>query len=502
MVEGGDAPDQGQTTQAETPETPQPRRRRSLDPIQQLKLADVVALSVVWATVLVITGGDTRHWLGSIAMSLCVVASGLWLLRHEGLYRPQMVSTRWVELSKLARVAALMAVAQFVILRTIKFDNSPTGIVVGAISSFVLLLAGRSFCRAKLASARRRGECVNDVFLLGANHEAVEFIELFEDHPEAGYRVVGVLGSKLEAIANGLAGRYIGKIEDAPALAREHEVTHVVALGGARQTADFAAVLSELQDNGVQIEMSTGMWGVDAKRIKVSTVAHEPLIYVERPTLSHLQVFAKRALDVVGAGLMIILLAPVMALVALGIKLNDRGPVLFRQKRVGQNGKTFQVLKFRTMCVDAEKKLAELQAQNERRGPLFKMERDPRVTRIGHILRESSLDELPQLFNVLSGTMSLVGPRPALPHEVEKFDDRLQERAKVRPGITGLWQVEARDNPSFRPYRRLDLFYVDNWSITLDLVILVGTVEQVITKLLKALKRSTPADAIADPAAA
>ena len=151
-------------------------------------------------------------------------------------------------------------------------------------------------------------------------------------------------------------------------------------------------------------------------------------------------------------------------------------------RHVGE--RAFGMLKFRTMVVDAEAQLAKLAAMNERTGPLFNMENDPRVTRIGRILRASSLDELPQLFNVLRGEMSLVGPRPALPKEVAEFPEALRAREQVMPGITGLWQVEARDNPSFDAYRRLDLFYVENWSITLDLLIILGTVEQLIAKVL------------------
>jgi lipopolysaccharide/colanic/teichoic acid biosynthesis glycosyltransferase len=169
------------------------------------------------------------------------------------------------------------------------------------------------------------------------------------------------------------------------------------------------------------------------------------------------------------------------------VKLQDGGPVFFKQVRVGRGGETFKVYKFRTMVVDAEARLAELLEQNVRTGPLFKMERDPRITRVGRFLRSSSFDELPQLLNVLKGEMSLVGPRPALPREVESFDDELMTRTKALPGITGLWQVEARDNPSFSAYRRLDLFYVHNWSLSLDLIILLATAEQVVAKLIDAL---------------
>ena len=176
-----------------------------------------------------------------------------------------------------------------------------------------------------------------------------------------------------------------------------------------------------------------------------------------------------------------------MLVIAALIKLNDRGPVLFKQTRVGTDGNLFKVYKFRTMVVDAEARLAALVASNERSGPLFKMDRDPRVTRVGRFLRASSLDELPQILNVLKGDMSLVGPRPALPSEVAAFDEELRDRTKVKPGITGLWQIEARDNPSFSAYRRLDLYYVENWSVSLDIVILFATIEHVITRFVTAL---------------
>jgi lipopolysaccharide/colanic/teichoic acid biosynthesis glycosyltransferase len=169
------------------------------------------------------------------------------------------------------------------------------------------------------------------------------------------------------------------------------------------------------------------------------------------------------------------------------IKVEDRGPLFFKQVRIGRHGRPFTVYKFRTMVVNAEDRLKELQKENERAGPLFKMTRDPRITRVGKFLRDSSLDELPQLLNVLRGEMSLVGPRPALPAEVAQFDPELRDRLKVKPGLTGLWQVEARDNPSFDAYRRLDLYYVENWSVSLDLIILLATVEHVTARLVSSL---------------
>ena len=197
-----------------------------------------------------------------------------------------------------------------------------------------------------------------------------------------------------------------------------------------------------------------------------------------------------RVLDLLGASIGLAVAGPLLAASAIAIKVEDGGPVFFRQTRVGKDGTTFRLLKFRTMRVDAEQLLASMLAENERKGPLFKIDKDPRVTTIGRFLRETSLDELPQLINVLRGEMSLVGPRPALPAEVATFGSDLRQRELVPPGITGLWQVEARDNPSFEAYRRLDLFYVENWSIILDLMILMGTVEQLAAKIVMMVVRS------------
>jgi lipopolysaccharide/colanic/teichoic acid biosynthesis glycosyltransferase len=182
--------------------------------------------------------------------------------------------------------------------------------------------------------------------------------------------------------------------------------------------------------------------------------------------------------------------APVLVAAAVAIKLDDGGPIFYRQERIGRDGRPFEVVKLRTMIPDASAQLAGLIELNERKGPLFKLSYDPRVTRVGRILRATSIDELPQFFNVMQGEMSLVGPRPALPAEVAQFDVELLERALVSPGITGLWQVEARDSPSFDAYRRLDLFYVDNWSIMMDLSILTATFWVVIGRAVRTLRGS------------
>jgi exopolysaccharide biosynthesis polyprenyl glycosylphosphotransferase len=203
-----------------------------------------------------------------------------------------------------------------------------------------------------------------------------------------------------------------------------------------------------------------------------------PLMHVQMPDYCRRR--GKRAFDVVGAALGLVLLAPVLGVVALAVRLDDGGPVLFRQRRVGRGGAPFSICKFRTMCVDAERRLADLRGQHDGAGPLFKLHDDPRVTRVGQFLRRTSLDELPQLWNVLVGEMSLVGPRPALPSEVERYRDFDDRRLLVTPGITGLWQVSGRSDLDWAEGVRLDQYYVENWSFLHDIVILARTVPSVL----------------------
>ncbi len=211
----------------------------------------------------------------------------------------------------------------------------------------------------------------------------------------------------------------------------------------------------------------------------------QPFFGVEHIALGRTQLLAKRTLDLLVAPLVLLLAAPVLAVAAVLIKVHDRGPVFFRQQRVGLDGRPFMLFKLRTMSVDAEERRAALLARNERKGPLFKVTDDPRVTPIGKILRATSIDEIPQLVNVILGQMTLVGPRPALPDEVAQFDEHLLERHRMTPGITGMWQVEARDDPSFESYRMFDMFYVENWSFSLDLAIIFSTATAVVVRAVR-----------------
>ena len=306
--------------------------------------------------------------------------------------------------------------------------------------------------------------------------------------PELGYRVVAVLGDPVEWAQRDSEIRAIDAGGDTVALVTATGASGVLVAASAIDPQDLDNVVRHLVASGLHVQISSGLVRLGHQRVRPSPLSHQLLYYVEPPRLSLWQHALKRGIDIIVASIALLLCAPILAAVAIAIKLDDGGSITYRQERVGRKRRHFEVIKFRTMVANASSQLAELVELNERNGPLFKVSYDPRVTRVGHFLRSTSLDELPQLFNVLRGEMSLVGPRPALPEEVAQFDVELLDRVSVKPGITGLWQVEARDSPSFHAYRRLDLFYVDNWSVLMDLTILTATVGVVIRRAIRTLR--------------
>ena len=247
-------------------------------------------------------------------------------------------------------------------------------------------------------------------------------------------------------------------------------------------------VVRALLAAGMHVQLFGGLLGIDPVRLQMMPIAGQAAFYLEQVQLTGLQARLKRLLDVVLGSIALVVLAPVIGVLALITRVADGGTAFFRQPRVGRDGHPFTMYKIRTMVMDAEARQPQLDHVNERSGPLFKMSNDPRFTRMGRLLDVTSLNELPQLWNVVKGDMSLVGPRPALAREMATFNDRLLQRNLVRPGITGLWQVEGRDAASFATYERCDLFYVENWSTRLDLMILAQTAVQMVARAGRVLR--------------
>jgi exopolysaccharide biosynthesis polyprenyl glycosylphosphotransferase len=435
--------------------------------------------------------------LRSIGLTACVVLVAVAFATHWGLYLARVNTVRSAELAAIFRVSAIAAVLGWLLAKGFGVPIWWVFVALAGVLTFLFLAASRSGFDVWIKSRRRAGAYCRRILLVGRDEAAVELLELVHDQPELGYRVVGFVGPRFEANDE----FPVTWVSDYPGLAEavaQREANGVIVAASALGNRALRAALCDLVEAGVHVQVSTGLQGLDHRRLRASTVGYEPVLYLEPLSNTSWERHVKRAMDLAISSIALLIALPVLAIAAAAIKLHDRGPVFFRQERIGRGGRPFQLLKLRTMEIDAESKLAALVGDNQRDGPLFKLGVDPRVTRPGRILRASSLDELPQLINVLKGEMSLVGPRPPLASEFDQFDDELQQRQQLTPGITGLWQLEARDNPSFRTYRRLDLFYLRNWSISLDLMILLLTAYNVVIRAVAPTRMDEESSADAD----
>jgi exopolysaccharide biosynthesis polyprenyl glycosylphosphotransferase len=467
-----------------------PRRSLGTPERKILILSDALTILVSWLVVSMLGARGALQAPDLRAARLVgVVVAGLALIALDRLYRAVAPNVRSIELVRLSRVAIGTAIVAY--LFGLVEGGQLRVAVIGGICCFVALAASRWIYATWLRASWKQRKWLRPVVVIGSDAEAARVATLLDHHPELGYRVCGLAAA--QPVRRSQATRSIpllGPPSQAMQIVRDTGATFAVLSAGGLSPVMCKNLLRDLTVAGVHVQVSTGLSGISPRRLQTLPVGHEPFVYVEPLSLGRPQMIAKRALDLIVAPLVLLFTLPVLLVAAIGIKLEDRGPILFRQERVGLNGRRITVYKLRTMVVDAEARLEQLAAHNERTGPLFKLARDPRTTRIGRVLRASSIDELPQLFNVLNGTMTLVGPRPALPREVEQFDEELLGRLRVTPGVTGLWQVEARDDPSFESYRLLDMLYVDNWSLSLDVAIMAGTVVALLGRVVHLLARS------------
>ncbi len=463
------------------------RRGRALR--RQLVITDVLMVLPAWLLAPLgpwaPTGVRWTWWVAAPTLTAVTVV----FVALAGLHRARVCAIRSTEVVRLAYVSIGVGLGGVLLAPSVIGEEGTPVVTAGAVVTFLSLLAGRAIYRNWLLAQRATGKLLRNVAIVGADDEAGRLGAHLVDRPEVGYEVVGYFRSR-EGHAAHLARPMLGLASEASGVLRDLGVDGAIVVPGALLPDECDDVIASLLDAKVHLHLATGLRGIDSRRIRSLPMGHEPLLYLEpagknAPWYGHL----KRLIDIVGASVALVLAAPVCLVAALAIKLTDGGPVLFRQERSGMGNRPFQLFKLRSMTVDAEERLADLLEQNQRDGgPLFKLDHDPRVTKVGALLRATSIDEIPQLVNVLRGEMSLVGPRPALPGEVAAFDEELLARQRVRPGVTGLWQVEARDNPSFSAYRYLDVFYVENQSLALDLTILLATVRTVGASLLRAVR--------------
>jgi exopolysaccharide biosynthesis polyprenyl glycosylphosphotransferase len=405
-------------------------------------------------------------------------------MRQAGLYKSGVHDRRSSEAAEVLAAVAIGAAA-FAGVEWVARSKVAWPALEGLLLAATGVLAVRWRFSRWLKARRSTGQFLRPVVLVGTNEDAIGLWRLLTSEPELGYRVSAVAGEPpADAPWQGLPT--CAEPKDIVGLAKRAGASGIVLVASALTTGATRLAIGEALDAGLNVQVWPGLAGFGARRLRLVSVSGVPLFYVEPHRVTRWQAAVKRAVDVVLSLAIGLVAAPLLLGVAVLIKVEDGGPVLYRSERAGRHGVPITVLKLRTMVPNASRLMSQVSGLNERTdGPLFKAANDPRVTKIGRFLRATSIDELPQLWNVLNGTMSLVGPRPALFSEVQEFDAEFHRRHQMRPGLTGLWQIEARDNPSFSAYRRLDLTYIDNWSLALDFNILATTFHSVAVRGLR-----------------
>lgn len=424
----------------------------------------------------------TGHLTSSVGVGACAVLLAWWVLLYaNGCY----CHRNWgygVDEYRRILSASLQAFALLTaVIYLTSYDLPRTFVAVLFAGGTVGLLAGRRLLRGVVKHLRTQGIGAKRVLLAGSPSAVDQLASVLNRERWLGLQSVGVL----QLTGPGGSGYVVDGLHEPCDIVRAVETVDAAAVlfcdGSFDSGMDFNRLARQLERHDVQTIVVPALTDISAQRMTLRPVAGLPLVHVEKPKAEHALKATKRAFDIVVGGLSLLAAAPILFIAAVLIKLEDGGPVFFRQERVGRGGETFTMLKLRSMVWNAEHIRAEmLEDSNESDGILFKIKDDPRITTIGRFIRRYSIDELPQLWNVLRGDMSVVGPRPALPAETASYASDVRRRLDVRPGLTGLWQVSGRSDLPWNETVRLDLYYVDNWSMLQDAAILMRTARAVL----------------------
>jgi exopolysaccharide biosynthesis polyprenyl glycosylphosphotransferase len=363
---------------------------------------------------------------------------------------------------------------------------SRSWLMLFSLLTFAFLLSEKLALRLTARYVRAHGLNYRTVLIVGTNQTAVEIARSIAEHRFWGFRIIGFVRNEeapAETHPRGLPENLpvLGSLGDIARLVDRYVVDDVIFAVTRRDLDRLEDLFLQLQEQGIRVRFAMNIFPHTRAEVQLEDLDGMPILTYSTTPTNFLQLLAKRALDVAVSVSVLVLALPVILLIALAIKLSSGGTVLFRQIRCGLNGRIFTLYKFRTMVADAEHRRGELQHLNEMAGPVFKLRRDPRVTLLGRFLRRFSLDELPQLWNVLRGDMSLVGPRPPIPEEVAQYQRWQRRRLSMKPGLTCLWQISGRNNLDFDRWMQLDLEYIDSWSPMLDLKILLKTIPAVLS---------------------
>ena len=451
---------------------------------RRLMLADALAI-----TVAIIVSFQAQMFLRPVSQDFAYKQLGLVLVAlpafalAAGLNRLYLARANerireetWNIVKAVGSSVAALLTASFLIQYG---ELSRLWVVLFGLSMALAMMVERRIARRMFAKLRATGQISRRIVIVGTDSHAVGLMHTYERQAQLGYKVVGFVGDDDLGRRGGV--EVLGPVCDIDRILHEQQaVGAVVSLASVDQD-EVNSLTRRLTENGFHVALSSSLRDIDITRLRPQVLDGRTLIYVEPVLRGGWRDVAKRVFDLALASTILVLSAPILLTAIVAVRLDSPGPVFFKQVRVGRHGETFRLIKLRTMVVDAEERKADLAHLNEADGALFKIRQDPRITKVGRVLRKLSIDELPQLFNVLQGTMSMVGPRPALPSEVAEWDDEVVERLRVLPGLTGMWQVWGRSDTSFETYKRLDLYYVDNWSLAHDLRICAKTVGVVLT---------------------
>ena len=452
---------------------------------RRLVIADAVTITIGLTAAFVVqswirpTSGATI----SKQILLACAAVPMWLGANHAmkLYRARANLRFRVEAQNILR-ASLLATGVIIVVGFFVAFETLSRLWVGLVflSTTGAMVLERRVASRMFQRARRERRIARRVLIVGSDAYATQLSRELLHSPALGYEPCGFVG-------NVEAGRRAG-IDMLGGLDEIEEIAHHAGVNGvmislfSTEAKDLNHLCRRLTDAGLHVTLSSSLRDIEVRRLLVHEIDGQAMIYVEPTVRTGWRRVVKMGIDKTMAAIGLLISLPVLVGAAIAIKLDSRGPVLFRQERVGQHGVPFEILKLRTMATDAEARRGELQEHNESDGPLFKMSNDPRITRVGRVLRRLSIDELPQFWNVIRGDMSVVGPRPALESEVEDWTEELHDRLRVLPGITGMWQVSGRADTSFEEYKRLDLYYVDNWSLIHDVRIVWRTLGAVLRR--------------------
>jgi exopolysaccharide biosynthesis polyprenyl glycosylphosphotransferase len=468
-----------------------------------MKIADALIIAVAFVLAYFITLGLKRSLdLGPLAFATTVSFSGMVFFLRNHITLVLITIPTWISLMSIDGVYANFRTKLFIeiLWRVLRTGVASLLVLGSGVFLFKMNLTSRMYVAVFAATALfglviekacwrwfldyvfRQGYNLVNILIVGTGNRAQEFIQLVQAHSNWGLKIIGLVDDDPKLLGKKVLDyEVIGRIRDIPRLLRTLVVDRVIFVVPRMWLSRIEETIHHCEREGISTAVCVDLYKPKLAKFYVSNFAGMPLLNYQTYMATEWQLVIKRMADAIVSFLMLVLLAPLFLAVMAGIKINSRGPVFFKQMRCGLNGRKFMLIKFRSMIVGSEVRQKELRRLNEMSGPVFKMHRDPRVTTFGRFLRKFSIDEVPQFINVLKGDMSLVGPRPPLPEEVDLYETWQRRRLSMKPGITCIWQVSGRNKIDFEQWMELDLQYIDNFSLWLDFKLLARTFFVVMT---------------------